>query len=407
MPAAQATWLAQFDSWRGVVAAVKGSTAGGTNKTKSIGILGFDGLTVLDLAGPMEALAVARTDVDQEKARACYAVSIVGFSSKTFVSDSKVTFTVKETLLKAPHLDTVIIPGGVGIRSGETFRKVAEWLATRACSFNRVVSICTGIYPLAQSGLLDGRRVATHWRFAQDVARRFPKVRVDPTASFVKDGLFYTCGGGTAAIELTLALIEEDYGSRVALSVAREFSMRLRPLGDNESSIDPSQFDCGPADRLAELPAWIGAHLDHNLSVEVLAERTCVCYRHFTRLFKRLFKSTPGDFVEALRISEARRRLLTTHNSIESVAVAVGFTNPDSFRRSFERRVGLSPGLFRRMSHKSNPAVPAIPSYVNRKANSSDKKTARITALPNSLSPTRRFSPVSAGNACVARSSTD
>jgi transcriptional regulator GlxA family with amidase domain len=221
-----------------------------------------------------------------------------------------------------------------------------------AVHVRRIVSISTGIYPLAQSGLIDGRKVTTHWRFAQDVAKRFPKVRLDPAASFTKDGPFYTCGGGTAAIELTLALIEEDYGARVALSVARELGMRLRPIGNNESHLDPSQFECGPTDRLAELPAWIGAHLNDNLSVDVLAERACICPRHFSRLFKRFFHRTPADFVETLRLNEARRRLLLPRDSVENVAVAVGFKNPDSFRRAFQRRLGVNPATFRKLSAK-------------------------------------------------------
>ena len=327
---------------------MKDLTAGKATKTKSIGILGFDGLTVLDLAGPLEALAAARTDVDADKVRACYDVRIIAVNAKTFVSASNLAFTAKETLLKTSDLDTVIIPGGLGIREGETGRKVAEWLAAHTADLNRVVSICAGIYPLAQSGLLDGRKVATHWRFAQDVARRFPKIRVDHSASFLKDGPFYTCGGGTAATELTLALIDEDYGSRVALAVARELCVRLRPLGDHANTLDLSQFECGPNDRLAELPAWIAAHLNHDLSVEVLAERACLCPRHFSRLFKRAFRSSPANFVETLRIDEARRQLLLARASVESVAAAVGFKDSDSFRRAFERRLGVNPATFRR-----------------------------------------------------------
>lgn len=162
----------------------------------------------------LEALAAARTDVDADKARACYDARIIAVGAKTFVSASNLAFTAKETLLKTSDLDTVIIPGGLGVRDGEAGRKIAEWLGAHTADLNRVVSICAGIYPLAQSGLLDNRKVATHWKCAQDVARRFPKIRVDYTASFLKDGPFYTCGGGTAATELTLALIEEDYGSR-------------------------------------------------------------------------------------------------------------------------------------------------------------------------------------------------
>jgi transcriptional regulator GlxA family with amidase domain len=126
--------------------------------------------------------------------------------------------------------------------------------------------------------------------------------------------------------------------------------MRLRPIGNNESSLDPSQFECGPADRLAELPAWINAHLGDNLSVDVLAERACICPRHFSRLFKRVFHSTPADFVEMLRLNEARCRLALPRNSVETVAVAVGFKNPDSFRRAFQRRLGLNPATFRKLT---------------------------------------------------------
>ena len=327
---------------------MKDLTAGKGITTKSIGILGFDGLTVLDLAGPLEALAAARTDVDADKARACYDARIIAVGAKTFVSASNLAFTAKETLLKTSDLDTVIIPGGLGVRDGEAGRKIAEWLGAHTADLNRVVSICAGIYPLAQSGLLDNRKVATHWKYAQDVARRFPKIRVDYTASFLKDGPFYTCGGGTAATELTLALIEEDYGSRVALAVARELCVRLRPLGDHANTLDLSQFECGPNDRLAELPAWIAAHLNHDLSVEVLAERACLCPRHFSRLFKRAFRSSPANFVETLRIDEARRQLLLARASVESVAAAVGFKDSDSFRRAFERRLGVNPATFRR-----------------------------------------------------------
>jgi transcriptional regulator GlxA family with amidase domain len=327
---------------------MKGLTAGKRARTKSIGILGFEGISVADVAGPLEALAAARTDVDGDKIRACYDARLIAVGARTFRSESNLVLTAKETLSQARDLDTVIIPGGIGIREGETRRKVVDWLLAHSARLNRIVSVCTGIYPLAQSGLIDGRKIATHWRFTQDVARRFPKVRVDPSASFLKDGPFYTCGGGNAATELTLALIDEDYGSRVALAVAREVCTRLRPLGDHNETLDPSQFVCGPSDRLAELPAWIAGHLNDNLSVEALAERACLCPRHFSRLFKRVFRSTPANFVETLRIDEARRQLLQARVSVESVAAAVGFKDSDSFRRAFERRLGVNPGAFRK-----------------------------------------------------------
>ena len=314
----------------------------------SIGIFAFDGVSLLDLTGPFEAFALARTHAADGKDRSCYDARVIGVTGKTFASDSGLVFKTDDTLLRARHLDSIIVPGGVAVRAGETYRKISEWLTSHAHRIRRIISVCTGIYPLAKSGLLDGRKITTHWRFVQDVARRFPKLRVDPISPFIKDGPFYTCGGGTGAIEMALALIEEDYGSPVALSVARELVVRLRPGGDNENSVDLLQFECGPMDRLADLPAWIGSHLSDNLSVEALANRVCLCPRHFSRLFKRFFHLTPSAFVERLRLDEARRRLILPRNSVENVARDVGFKNADSFRRAFDRHLGMSPLSYKR-----------------------------------------------------------
>jgi len=351
------TELAFHTNSGGIAAAMKAITLASGRTPKCVGIFGFDGVSLLDLAGPLEAFAAARVDAPDGKAQPCYDARIIGVTGKTFASESGLVFKTEDTLLRARNVDTIIVPGGVAVRAGETYRKISEWLTTHAHRFRRIVSVCTGIYPLAQSGLLDGRKITTHWRFGQDVARRFPKLRVDPISPFIKDGPFYTCGGGTAAIEMALALIEEDYGSRVALSVARELAMRLRPVGDNENSVDPLQFECGPLDRLADLPAWIGSHLSDNVSVEALAKRACLCPRHFSRLFKSLFHITPAAFVEQLRLDEARRRLILPRNSVENVARDVGFKNADSFRRAFERRHSISPLRYKRNSRGqiSNP----------------------------------------------------
>ncbi len=319
-----------------------------SRKAKRVGILGFDGLAIRDLAAPLETLAAARIEVAGGSVRPGYDVKIIGVHGKRFVSESNLALTAQETLLGAPHLDTLIIPGGAGIMDFETRRRIADWLGAHAHELHRIIAISGGIYALADTGLLDGRTVATHWRFAQDLARRFPKVRVDPTASFAKDGSFYTCGGGTSPAELTLAFIEEDYGARVALSVAREHCVRLRPLGDRENTLDFSLYDCGPGDRLAELPSWIAAHLNESLSVDVLAARACLCPRHFGRIFKQTFGTTPASFVEGVRIEEAQRRLLSGRDSIEGIAGAVGFRDGNAFRRAFVRRVGIKPTAFRR-----------------------------------------------------------
>jgi len=312
-----------------------------------IGILGFDGAATLDFIGPLEAFKAARTYDNYHRTHSCYEVVILSVNKKTFVSESGIAFKADETIDAISSLDTVIIPGGSGCHLPGMNKNVSSWLRAHESRIRRVASVCGGIYVLAESGLIDGRRVATHWRFSRDVAQRFPKLQVNYTASFLKDGPFHTCGGGAAGMEMTLALINEDYGPRVALDVAREFVMRLRPAGAEESLIYPPQPERESAERLADLPAWILAHLDNDLSVKMLAERTCLCPRHFSRLFKRVFNTTPAEFVEQLRLGEARRHLLIPGTTIRSVALSVGFKSADAFRRAFERELGLTPSSFR------------------------------------------------------------
>ncbi len=200
---------------------------------------------------------------------------------------------------------------------------------------------------------MDGRPVTTHWRFSRDLAQRFPKLRVNPSASFLKDDQFYTSAGGTAGVEMTLALIEEDHGGQVARAVARELVVRLRPPGESDELYEIANFLSDPAERIVDLPAWISVHLHERLTVDSLAERACLCPRHFSRLFKQVFNCTPADFVEELRLSEARRRLLGLRTTVESVAESVGFKSADAFRRAFERRVGVTPTAFRRRADAS------------------------------------------------------
>jgi transcriptional regulator GlxA family with amidase domain len=310
-----------------------------------VGVLGFDGVTTLDLTGPLEAFATVNRSESDRTHR--YKVIVIGLDNRSFASESGVVFRAQKTLATAPPLDTLIIPGGLGIRSDHANRTFSDWLSRGGTTVRRMAAVSTGIYALAHAGVLKGRQITTHWRFAQSVARKFPELHVNYTASFLKDGMFYSCAGGSAAIEMTLSLIEEDYGVQVALGVARELVVELRPPGGDRHQLESFDYQVGPAERLADLPAWIAAHLRGNLSVEALAKRTSLCPRHFGRLFKRIFKTTPAHFVEQLRLEEARRRLLVPRHNVDSVAASVGFNSADAFRRAFERCFGVSPSNFR------------------------------------------------------------
>jgi transcriptional regulator GlxA family with amidase domain len=332
---------------------------------KLIGFLGFNGMTTVDLTGPLEAFATARFGNEAQGRKRCYETVMIGVGGKTFESRSGVTFKAHHTLRSAPALDTIVIPGGVGLREGELTETIAAWLQVRAESTRRIASVCAGIYPFAKTGLLEGRSVTTHWRYAGDIARAFPRLRMNAAASFLRDDALYTCGGGTAGIEMSLAMIEDDYGSQPALAVARELVMSLRPAGD-EHSVAAGVHEAGVEDRLAELPGWITSRLQENLSVEVLAERACLCPRHFSRLFKRTFQTTPADFVEQLRISEAGRRLVTQRSTIESIAASVGFRSAEVFRRAFERRHGETPSKFQKQARAQAKKIERHDSQTHR-----------------------------------------
>lgn len=323
-----------------------------------LGILGFDGVAALDLTGPLEALSLARYDDGGAEGRPCYKPIVLGLEHRSFTSESGLGFKADVVAESAGFLDTIVIPGGSGLRRPETVRSAARWLVARSDVTRRIASVSTGIYALAQSGLVDGRPVTTHWRFSADLAQRYPKLRVNPAASFLKNDRFYTSAGGAAGVEMTLALIEEDYGSQVARAVARELVVRLRPAGESDELFEMANFQSDPAERVVDLPSWISAHLHERLTVELLAERACLCPRHFSRLFKQVFNCTPADFVEELRLSEARRRLLGLRSSIENVAQSVGFRSADAFRRAFERRVGMTPTAFRHRVGGSASAAP-------------------------------------------------
>jgi transcriptional regulator GlxA family with amidase domain len=314
---------------------------------KHIVIVGYDNITSLDLAGPLEAFNSAQIEDSRGKPQACYKVTIAALGAKTFSSESGLRMTAACFLSSMRHLDTLLVPGGSGIRTSGDGQKLANWIGRHQHRIRRIASVCTGIYGIAPTGLLNGRKVTTHWKFAADLAERYPKLQVDANALYLRDGKFYTSAGITAGIDLALALIEEDFGAQVALGVARELVMYVKRLGGQEQYSEPLKFQVESTSRFADLAAWIVGHLDKDLSVEALAQRIHLCPRQFNRRFKAEFNSTPAAFVQRLRLDEARNRLSSRGSTVESVADSVGFGDPDSFRRAFVQRFGVAPKQYR------------------------------------------------------------
>lgn len=317
-----------------------------SRKPIRVGFLLFPGLTALDLVGPMDAFASATTAV-RGADRPCYESVIIGTSTGTVRAESGLGLVADYTLSTAPPLDSVIVPGGCGLREPEVNAAVTSWLRERARGLRRIASVCTGIYGLAPTGMLDGRRVTTHWAFAADVARQFPALEMDANAIYLCDGKFYTSAGMTAGIDMALAMIQEDWGASISLAAARELVVYLKRPGGQEQYSQPLRFQSANADRFDDLVAWIDANLHRRLSIEDLAKRIHVGSRHFSRQFKDATGITPASFVESRRLDEARTRLVASHAGVNAIASSVGFRSSDAFRRAFKRRFGIAPRLYR------------------------------------------------------------
>ena len=325
--------------------------------SKRIGFLGFEGVAASDLTRAADILAAATLDGGYGNRISCYHVSTIGFAFECFRSESGIAFRPDSTLETVAELDTIVVPGGHGLRRSFVGERIADWILSRVNQTRRVAAIGAGIYGVAQTGLLDGREVTTHYRYANDVARRFPNLRVDPRRHLVKDGAFHTSSGPHAAIDLALALIEEDYGRHVALAAAQEFVM---PSANGNGKLpSPLVFDSQPADRFGELIPWIMRNLHEDLSVNTLARRACMSPSHFNRAFKSVFGSAPVEFVEILRINEAKRRLSVPKRTLEIIAASVGFSDAQTFRRAFERRLGAKPRSYLKNFNGSSIAASA------------------------------------------------
>jgi transcriptional regulator GlxA family with amidase domain len=335
---------------------------------KRIGLIGFDGVVAIDLAGPADVFTYAEMPMGQNGSQRCYEVITIGLSLRPFVAESGLVFVPETSFKNAPPLDTLIVPGGSGLHKPQIAKPIAEFMKARARHTRRIASVCTGLYALAGTGLLAGRKVTTHWHHAQKIARGFPELHVDHDAIFIKDGPFYTSAGATAGIDLSLSLVEEDYGPRVAMTVARELVVYLKRPGGQAQYSEPLKFQTQSVSRLSELMTWIIGHLSEDLPLEMLAFKACLCPRHFWRRFKAEFGCTPTDFVEKLRLDEARRRLSTTDDSIEHIGLSVGFKSADAFRRAFERRLGINPRDYRerfRTSARSETGPRRLPRLSN------------------------------------------
>ncbi len=266
----------------------------------------------------------------------------------TLRSSSGLTFLAHRRFDEiAEPIDTLLVAGGMELWSAIDSPALLKWLSAQAASVRRLGSVCTGAFVLAEAGLLDGKRVTTHWYFCQQLATDFPRVTVDAEPIFIRDGNLSTSAGVTSGIDLALAMVEEDLGMDIALRIARALVLFLRrPAGQNQFSTSLA-FQGSSRLPIRELPVFILVNLAEPLGVETLAERASMSVRNFSRIFREEFGVTPAVFVEKLRLETAQRLVHESNRSMEEIAEACGLGGVDAMRRAFVKNFGATPAEMR------------------------------------------------------------
>ncbi len=305
-----------------------------------IGLHLHPGHQLLDLAGPLDAFQAANAAAGRQ----LYDLRIVSRVGGPIVGNGGAT--VVTACAVGVAVDTLLVVGGaIRVMLGAAEVDAVRRLALGAV---RIASVCTGAFPLAEAGLLDGRRATTHWACARELQARYPAVRVEADRIFVADGPVWTSAGITAGIDLALALIEADHGIALARAVARELVVyHRRPGGQSQFSalslLEPV------SDRIRMALAHAREHLSEPLPLERLADAARLSTRQFGRLFRRETGETPARAVERLRVEAAHRRLQDGSEPVEQIARAVGFNDPERMRRAFVARYGQPPQAMRRV----------------------------------------------------------
>ncbi|MFC8195175.1 GlxA family transcriptional regulator [Streptomyces sp. NPDC057298] len=304
----------------------------------------FDGVQSLDVTGPVEVFAGADAQVGDPGGT--YRIHTASPDGTPVRTSSGLSLVPDHTLADAPAAHTLLVPGGPGARDPDP--RVVDWLREHGPRADRLVSVCTGATLLAEAGLLDGRRVTTHWAYCARLARDHPAVEVDPDPIYVRDGRVATSAGVTAGIDLALALVEEDVGREAALTVARHLVVFLRRPGNQAQFSVQLSAQTARREPLREVQHWIAEHPGDDLCVESLAVRARLSPRHFARAFQAETGTTPGRYVDAVRLEHARRLLEDTTDGIEQIARASGYGTPEAMRRAFVKALGSAPTEYRR-----------------------------------------------------------
>ncbi|MGB8902120.1 MAG: DJ-1/PfpI family protein [Methylocella sp.] len=321
-----------------------------TGPVRTVYIVAYPGAEILDITGPFEVFAFANAILQQGGVitEPAYQIEVLAEKPGPVTTSCGLKIIADRAYSEVTDgIDTLLIAGATDVNSILCDPVLADWVRTVAPRVRRLASVCTGAFLLAESGVLDGRRATSHWGFCRRLAQDYPSVRVEPDQIFIRDGEISTSGGVTSGIDLALALVDEDWGRKIALTVAQWLVVFVkRPGGQSQfSAYIPTEASRRPD--LPDLQAWIMGHPTENLGIEVLADRMAMSSRNFARMFLSETGMTPAKFVEMARIDAARQHLVSSELPIDVVADKSGFHDPEQLRRAFLRQLGVNPHDYR------------------------------------------------------------
>jgi transcriptional regulator GlxA family with amidase domain len=310
-----------------------------------IAILAFPRVQLLDVIGPADVFSEAARQLGDPRA---YRIQVLGTTPGELRGSSGLRLLPDACAYEfAGRIDTLLVAGSPHAEEVARDARLRQWLQRQSTSVRRIGSVCTGAFVLAAAGLLDGRTVTTHWSAADRLAAAHPEVFVEPDRIFVKDRQVYTSAGVTAGLDLALAMVEEDHGRDLSLKVARELVMFLKRPGGQSQFSTHLAAQAPEQSTIRAVQDYVLANLKSDLSVTALAARARMSERNFARIFKSETGITPAEFVDKTRIEAAMRTIEVVNLPLKRLADRLGYSSADSLRRSFVRRVGVTPAEYR------------------------------------------------------------
>jgi transcriptional regulator GlxA family with amidase domain len=319
-----------------------------TAREHHVVIVGYPGVELLDIAGPASVFTAA-TRLANHLARAPgYRVVVAGTPARSIPTANAVRLDSDAALDAVASIDTLVVPGSLAAALAPPDPELVAGVRAAAARAQRVAAVCTGAFVLAAAGLLDGKRATTHWAACSQLRAKHPRCRVEPDAIYVRDGAMWTSAGVTTGIDLALALVEQDHGRELALTVARWLVVYLQRPGGQSQFSAPLAAQRAEREPLRDVIAWMREHPSGDLDVPSLAKRAGMSERNFARVFRRELGVTPAAHVEALRLEAARRALETTTAPTKRIAASCGFGTVETMHRVFQRVLHVTPGDYRR-----------------------------------------------------------